>query len=108
MNHETKFVETFVLADCQARWLEFLSKPKRRGSFLHRLADDRDLDGRFRVPVLPVQQSPEGIAFQLRKLHASTSCHVISEMADLDGRDMDLIAALQLVVGSGLGTIISC
>jgi len=108
MSHETEFVETFILSDCQSRWLEFLNKPKRRSSFLHRLADDRDLDSRFRVPISPAQQTPECVATQLHKLRAPASCHVISEMTDLDGRNMDLIAALQLVIGSGLGTVISC
>ena len=103
-----RFVATFVLPDCQPRWLDFLSKPKRRSSFLHRLADDRDFDSRLRVPIPPSYQTPESVAAQLQKLHAPTACHLISEQTELDGRDMDLLAALELVIGSGLGTVISC
>ena len=108
MDHETRFIEAFVLPDCQRRWLEFLSKPKRRSSFLHRLADDRDFDSRFRVLISPDQQTPDCVAAQLQKLNAPASCHLISEQTELDGREMDLLAALQLVIGSGLGTVISC
>src|SRR5690349_7654064 len=108
MDHETGFVATFVLPDYQPRWLEFLSKPKRRSSFLHRLADDRDFDSRLRVPIPPAYQTPECVAAQFKKLHAPAACHLISEQTELDGRDMDLLAALEMVIGSGLGTVISC
>jgi hypothetical protein len=108
MDHETQFVAAFILPDCQPRWLEFLSKPKRRSSFLHRLADDRDFDNRCRVPISPAQQTPELVAAQLRKLDAPKACHLISEQPERDGRDMELLAALELVIGSGLGTVISC
>jgi hypothetical protein len=108
MDHEAGFVATFVLPECQARWLEFLSKPKRRNAFLHRLADDRDFESRFRVPISPAHQTPELVAAQLEKLHAPRVCHLISEQSEVDGRDMDLLEALELVIGCGLGTVISC
>ena len=108
MDHETGFVRGFVLPACQKRWLEFLSKPKRRIAFLHRLADDKDFDSHFRLPIPPAQQTPEGIAALLHELHAPASCQLISEMSGIDREDMPLMAALQLVIGARLGTVISC
>jgi hypothetical protein len=39
---------------------------------------------------------------------AGSKCRVTSENLDLDGREMDLDAALKETIGYGMGTIISC
>jgi len=43
----------------------------------------------------------------LKRLGAPDNCWVISE-GDLDGQEVNLLAALKEVVGYGMGTLISC
>jgi len=108
MEHETAFIKSFVLPEKQSRWLELLSNPKRRHIFLHRLADDRDLDAKFRLDLIPSQQNLEGIELILRQNGAPAKCHVISEASDIDGKEMMLREAIEEVLGYGLGSILSC
>jgi len=95
MDHETAFIKTFVLPDKQSRWLELLSKAKRRHIFPHRLADDRDFDRKFKVELKPSQQNPEDVERILKLCGAPQVCHVISESSEADGRDMPLRKALK-------------
>jgi len=108
MEHESAFTKSFVLPDKQSRWLELLSNPRRRAVFLHRLADDRDLDTRFQVLLTPPQQNAQSVVNILKKKGAPERCYVISESSDFDGKEMLLIDAIEEVLGYGMGSIISC
>jgi hypothetical protein len=108
MDHETAFIKSFVLPDKQSRWLELLSKVKRRHIFLHRLADDRDFDGKFKVELKPSQQNPEDVERILKQCGAPQTCHVISESSEVDGKDLPLRKAIEEVLGYGMGSVISC
>lgn len=108
MEHEASFIKSFVLPDKQSRWLELLANPKRRHVFLHRLADDRDFDPKYRIELPPSQQNNVGVERSLRQNGAPDRCLVISEDSDIDGKEMPLGAALVEVLGNGLGTVLSC
>jgi len=107
-DHETAFIRSFVLAEKQARWLDQIGRPKRRSSFLHVLADDRDFDSSGRIDIAPSEQHAHCIVDLLRQRGAGATCYVISEMPALDGRELPLAEALGATVGMGLGSILSC
>jgi hypothetical protein len=108
MEHEAAFIKSFVLPEKQARWLELLPNAKRRHIFLHRLADDRDFNPKFRVDIIPSQQKPESVERILKQNGAPERCYVISESPDIDGKEMPLSEALEEVLGYGMGSLLSC
>lgn len=92
----------------QHRWTELLLNERRRSVFTHRLADPIDIDTRWAVPIPPSDQTSDRIAELLRSRGAPPQCHLISEYLSLDGTDTDLADALDTIVGSGVGSVISC
>jgi hypothetical protein len=102
---EIAFVESFVTKAKRDRYKTKLaaSKEKRHG-FLGCLDHWRDVDERF-VQWLPSNAS---LVDLLKQHGAPDICAVISPVTELDGREMELMAAINAVTGSGCGAILSC
>lgn len=117
--HELAIVKAFVVRGRQERFSSFLSSPKSRAKFTKELAHFRWFDGRFTTAV-PWKVDPrlklwdrhsqgiENISRLLRSKGAGQTCWVISEDSKIDGRELRLESALENVIGSGMGTILSC
>ncbi len=105
---EEALVRSFVVAAKQARWIDFLAHPKRRGKATATLAHCRDLDRRWVVGLPRDRQDVDAIERTLRSRGAGDTCHVISESPAIDGSRLPLPEALGVVVGFGLGTLLSC
>lgn len=108
MSHEEAFIRAFVLPDKQHRWTYLLLNKRRRSTFTHRLADPIDIDTRWAVPIQPSEQTSGRITELLRIRGAPDQCHLISEFPALDDTDVQLSDALDTIVGSGVGSVISC
>ena len=63
---------------------------------------------RFAYPVPGNQSNPASLKKLLAAKGAGPKCWVISESRELDGREMDLEAALKETIGYQMGTFISC
>lgn len=108
MDHEEAFIRMFILPDRQRRWTELLLNERRRSVFTHRLATPIDIDTRWAVPIQPSEQTAARIAELLRSRGAPSQCHVISEYPSLDRTEAELTDVLETIVGSGVGSIVSC
>lgn len=102
-------MKAFLEPSRQERFLTFLADPKKRRNFTNELAHRRDrfLNLKFLRSIPPSQRNPSALFALLKQLGAGDKCWVISE-GDLDGQELDLLAAPQEVVGYGMGTLISC
>ena len=119
VEHEQAMVKAFVLQNRQERFSSFLSSPKNREKFTKELAHFRWFDDRFATAV-PWKVNPtlklwdrhvegvENVCSLLRSRGAGQTCWVISENSELDGRELRLATALESVIGSAIGTILSC
>jgi hypothetical protein len=116
--YEQATIRAFFLRDKQERFLSFLANPKNRRKLTKELAHFRWFDPRFATPVSwkvdPTLklwdrhvQGIENIVRLMRSRGAGQTCFVISEDDKLDGREIDLNAALETISGSGMGTILS-
>jgi hypothetical protein len=117
--HEQEAIRAFVLRNKQERFLAFVANPKNRKKFTQELGHFRWFDRRFVTPV-PWKVDPslalwerhvqrnENVLRLLKAKGAGQICWVISEDAKMDGRESDLKSALENVIGSGMGTILSC
>jgi hypothetical protein len=105
--HEEGLVRAFVIRSKQERMLELLRKPKRRRDVLVTLPHFRDLDPRF-ARIVPQPHAASSILRLLQSRGAPAECYVVSEDEDLDARIMPLASALDAVVASGMGTLLSC
>jgi hypothetical protein len=108
--HQEAFVESFVRPDRRERISLCLSNRKKRRVFVRELAHHGTY---FLAPeslrsIKPSQQNPDSIFAILRGLGAPDTCHLISEDANIDGKEMELLPTLKEVVGGGMGTAISC
>lgn len=108
MNQEEAFVQAFIVPDKQSRYLSLLASRKRRAVFLDRLNHHLDYDPKVVTRVPPDRQTADRIEALLRKLGAPVSCHVISSRSEWDAQDTPLHDALELIVGSSIGTILCC
>ena len=108
INDEEAFVRAFILSEKQERYLSLLSSPKRRRDILARLDHQLDYNRVLAARVAGEDQSSSRISELLRARKAPATCHAISADSALDGRDLPLREALDAVVGSGIGTVLSC
>ena len=98
----------FVIPAKRERYVELLNTNRGRERVRGTLDHFNDLDPRFCRNVAGQEAKPTAVLDALRKLGAPPQCHVISVNAELDGRDMPLSDALQIAIGRGQGTFISC
>ena len=108
MNHEEATVQSFIIPVRRERYLEFLKSPKNRKKFIDLLAHFKHLDPKFATNVTGNQSNPSALLKLLLGKGAGTKCWVISENAELDGKEIDLHNALKETVGRQMGTFISC
>jgi hypothetical protein len=117
--HEEATIRAFIVREKQDRFLSFIANPKKRKKLTGELAHFRWFDRRFATevswkvdPNLDLwarrTQGIGSISRLLRSKGAAQTCWVISESSDVDGREMDLASVLEDVIGSGVGTILSC
>ncbi len=106
--HEEALIRAFVREKRQSRLLALLRSSKGRAKLRAGLAHFPDLDPRFAQQVPPAQQEPRALEILLRGRGAPDVCHLVSESAELDGREMPLRSALEATVGQGFGAFISC
>ena len=120
-DHEAAVIRAFVQRDKQDRFLGFLASPKNRKKFTESLSHFRWFDQRFAASIpWKVDQNPkltqwekhvsgiENIYRLLKSKGAGLTCWVMSEDSEIDGRELDLRAALEHVNGRQIGTILSC
>jgi hypothetical protein len=118
-DHEAAVIRAFVQRDKQERFLVFLATPKNRKKFTDSLSHFRWFDQRFTAS-MPWKVDPKlkpwakhvsgikNICRLLKSKGAGPTCWAISEDAEIDGRELDLSAAIEHVNGRGIGTILSC
>jgi hypothetical protein len=108
VNEEEALVRSFVIPAKRGRMAELLANPKRRKKATSALAHFKDLEPRWVVSLSAEEQDPASVERALRSRGAPDTCHVISEDAALDGKRLPLRMALGLIIGSGMGTLLSC
>lgn len=105
---EVAFIDSFVLKERRERLRCLVVNPRRRKQFVQELAHFKWLDQRHVKNLAPSAQNPGDIAKLLRQKGAPDMCFLVSEDPALDRKQLPLLAALEEVVGQGMGTFISC
>jgi len=105
--HKRQIVLSFIIPERQNRYLELLEKPKRRTAITDSLAHFKHLDMRYAVQIAPNRQHPPDILKVLKEKGALDRCRAISENDNLDGKEVDLSEALEMIVGYDMGTCLA-
>lgn len=108
MNHEEELIKAFFVPTKRERYLEMVSKPKKREKFLRELGHFKALDPRYVVTIPTNKRHAADIALILAQKGAPQFCWVTSEDSRIDGVEVPLADALRKIVGYGMGTFLSC
>jgi len=108
VNHERDTIAAFIVAAKRKRYLEFVSQPRYRKKLIRELPHFKDFEPRYKRTIPGSRQAPVSLAALLSAKGAPTFCWVISEDSRVDAHHMPLLDALEEVVGTGMGTIVSC
>jgi hypothetical protein len=108
MTEEEQLVRAFFLPERRNRFSEFIASPKHRRKFFAELGHFKGLDERYKRPIPPARQTPEGITQLLTQAGASTSCLIISDHNEIDGTRLLISEALATILGRTAGTFLSC
>jgi hypothetical protein len=108
MHDEQSLIAAFVKRSKRDRYREILSNPRLRHKFTSQLAHFTDFDPKFRLPIPSNKLFVDNTARELQKRHARNIVFSISEDPTLDQKEVPLVEALKQIVGSGMGTILSC
>jgi len=107
-DHEEFLVNRLIDHTKKERLKSLLNSKKGRVKLRKRLAHNIDFDSRFITKIPTSKQTTYQILESLKGGGASDQCYVISENNEIDGKILGLEEALYLVVGSGMGSLISC
>jgi hypothetical protein len=105
---EQAFFQAFVVPQKRERYAELLNTKRGREKIRRSLDHFGDLDLRFCQKPAPSEQHAGAIVKTLRSLGAPDACYVMSSWNNMDGRQMNLVEAVNEAVGCGMGCAISC
>jgi hypothetical protein len=97
-------IRAFIVPSKRDRYATLLGNPRKRAAFLDGLNHCHDFDPRYVTP-LP---STADVAALLRSHGAAASCRIISDCAEIDGRDMPIDDAVREAEASGSGSLLCC
>jgi hypothetical protein len=108
VHNDLALIAAFVKRSKRDRYREILSTPRLRHKFTSQLAHFADFDPKYRVPIPSNKLFAENIVLELQKRHSPNIVFAISEDPALDAKELPLPEALREIVGSGMGTVLSC
>jgi hypothetical protein len=108
VHNEQSLIAAFVKRSKRDRYREMLSTPRLRHKFIHQLAHFADFDFKYRLPIPSNKLFVENSTVELLKRRSPNVVFAISEDPSLDQKELPLVEALPLIVGRGMGTILSC
>lgn len=108
MHNEQALIAAFVKRSKRDRYREILSNPRLRHKFTSRLAHFADFDSKYRVAIPSNKLFAGNIAIELQKRQSPNVVFAISEDPRLDQKEVQLVEALKEIVGSGMGSVLSC
>jgi hypothetical protein len=108
VHNEHALIAAFVKRSKRDRYREIVSDPRKRHKFTSQLAHFTDFDPKYRLPIPSDKLFVENIARELQKRHSPNIVFAISENPALDQKELLLVEALNLIVGRGMGTVLSC
>jgi hypothetical protein len=102
---EIAIIDSFVLKERRQRLRFLISAPDRRCRFLRELAHFKWLDERRVRTISAGAQNADAIAGLLKLKGAPDKCFIVSEDFPIDRKRLPLTAALEQVIGSGMGRL---
>lgn len=106
--HEEQFVRSFIVPAKVERYLGLLQSDRGRKKLRAGMYHCPDIDYRFARLLGSAEQNPKSIERILKSKGAPDYCYLFSADSVFDGREVALSDALNEVVDSGSGTLVSC
>jgi hypothetical protein len=101
-------LKRFVEPSRRARLASVVRTKKRYGEIMGQLCHGHPWDPRWVTPLRPSDQNARDVGRLLEAFGAPGICHVLGGSGDVYGLDMSLAEALERVVGSSMGALVTC
>jgi hypothetical protein len=108
LDNEHSRIAAFLKGGKRDRYRGILSNPRLRHKFTNLLTHFTDFDSKYRLPLPSDRLFVENTGIELRKRGCPAIVYAISEDPALDRKELLLAEALKRIVGSGMGTVLSC
>jgi hypothetical protein len=108
MDPSQSIITAFIRPERAPRYLSLLANRNGREKLRGKLAHFADLNPRFAQPVTGSEGTPQALERILKAKGAPERCYCLSENVELDDQELPLRSALERVIGSGMGTFLSC
>jgi hypothetical protein len=105
---EQQFIRTFTAKHKRERYLGFLSNPKRRDKLIHELNNGLELEPSLATHVPNPERTKSGLLGLLKARGATGSAHVMALQHELDGGDLPLEEAIDVLLTSPWGVLLIC
>jgi hypothetical protein len=103
-SHEETIIRTFFKPEKKERYLTLLGSKKGRRKALDALNHMADLDPRYSTEI----SADADIIALLRQKDAPPTCYVISDIGEIDGREIPLAEAVKEIEAKGWGSLVGC
>jgi hypothetical protein len=107
-NHEDLLINTFISDRQRQRINTLLKNKKGRQKIRGLLPHSIEFKPQYVYKIPANKQTVEDILSLLVSKNAPESCYLISEHTSFDGKIMKLEDAINIIVDSGIATLISC
>jgi hypothetical protein len=107
-DHESGFVNAFIVREKRQRIGALLASARRRREALDRLNHGGDLNLALGTVIPPAERTPNGVERLLRQRRAVGTCHVIADGLKADGQELPLREALALAAAHEWAVALSC
>lgn len=105
---ERKFVELYVVGDKRERYLSFLKGRKHRKKVLERLNHNLDFNQAVATEIPGAERTAGALAELLRRNHVNSTCYLMADGCQADGRELRVELALAEFLSNFWGSVLIC
>ncbi len=103
---EEKFIKAFALKEKRERYLSFLKGHKHRKKFLETLNHNFSYNPKKAKTLDNTYKSSEKLEKLIRKVSSTSTCHLLADSSEMDGKELRVSIAINEFLGNYWGSVL--
>jgi len=103
---EEKFINTFATKEKRERYLSFLKGHKHRKKFLELLNHNFSYNSKRAEKLDNSYKSDEELESLIQKMRGNSTCHLLADGCELDGKEIKTSLAVKEFLGNYWGSVL--